>query len=381
MSVMRPAVCFDLGVQRRVGECLGGDLGEAVQHRHVREVALAFVEHLGEAHHLGARDERDHKTGAIPEAPPLGALHFAGALVGSHVRDDDRLAALHGEAGDVHVGEAVDRAGEREVGRVVGLDAGEAHFDLAPEGVDVAAGRAGRAAHAGGHRAQHVVHLEAGAELEAGVDELAQLAVAVFEAAEQERLLEGAGQELADAAHEVEMLGVGALARVFDVDHGDGPAVDDERDGQAALQAPALVPVDLVLQQPGIVGRADDPGLALRQGRGKAGVVRERRPPAVVCVVEAVGPDADELHELVAVDLVDLAVGGLQGDEQPQRHEAQQLRRCRTPWRRAHRASPGRAGRRCAARARAAAGRSAWSGPAPARSPAGTRRTRRSRAV
>ena len=59
-------------------------------------------------------------------------------------------------------------------------------------------GRAGRAAHAGGHRAQHVVHLEAGAELEAGVDELAQLAVAVFEAAEQERLLEGAGQELAE---------------------------------------------------------------------------------------------------------------------------------------------------------------------------------------
>ena len=320
-----PGGLFDLGVQRRVGERLGGDLGEPVQHRHVGEVARPFVEHLGEADHLGARDERDHEARMVPEAPPLGAFHLAGAPLGGHVGDDDRLATLHGEARDVHVGEAVDGPDELEVDRTVRLDAGEAHLDVALKGVDVAAARVGRGAHAGGHRAQHFVHLEAGAELETGVDQLAQLAVALLEALEQEGFLEGAGQELADAAHEVEVLGVGALAGVFDVDHGDRLAVHDERDGEAALQAPALVPVDLVGRKPGVVGRADDPGLALLERRGETGVVRERRPPAVVGVVEAVGPDADELHQLVAVDLVDVAGGGLQRDQQAQRDEAQEL--------------------------------------------------------
>ena len=312
-------------MERGVGERLGGDLGESVQHRRVVEVAQAVGEHLREADHLGAGDERDHEAGAIAEPAPLGALELAGAPVGLHVGHRDRLPALHGQPRDVHVGDAVGRAGEDRVGGVVGLDARQAHLDVAPEGVDVAAGRLGGDAHARRHRTQDVVHLEAGAELEAGVDELAQLAVAVLQAAQQQRLLEGAGEELADAAHEVEMLGEGALARVFDVDHGEGFAVHDERDRKAALQAPAPVPVDLGGRQPGIVGRGDDPGSALRERRGVARVLRERRPPAVVVVVKALWPDADELHELPSIDPVDLAEGSVEGHEQPQRRQAQEL--------------------------------------------------------
>ena len=119
------------------------------------------------------------------------------------------------------------------------------------------------------------------------------------------------------------MLGVVALARVFDVDHGEGLAVHDERDREGALQAPASIPIDLG-RQPGIVGRGDDPGLAPRAPWRTRGTARAR-PPAVVVVVEAVWSDADELHELLAVDAVHLAGSGVEGHEQPQRREAQEL--------------------------------------------------------
>ena len=119
-------------MQRGVGERLGGDLGEPVQHRRVVEVAQRLVEHLGKADHLGARDERYDKAGAIAEAAPLRALELAGVLVGLDVGHRDRLAPLQGEARDAHVGDAVDGPHEVEVGGVVGFDAGEADLDVAP---------------------------------------------------------------------------------------------------------------------------------------------------------------------------------------------------------------------------------------------------------
>ena len=80
------------------------------------------------------------------------------------------------------------------------------------EGVDVAGGGLARGAHADGDRAQDGVEVERGAELEARVGERAEFGVALAELFEQERVAESPGDDLTDAAREVDVLGVVATA-------------------------------------------------------------------------------------------------------------------------------------------------------------------------
>ena len=87
---------------------------------------------------------------------------------------------------------------------------------------------------------QDLGQVERGAELEARLGEHAELLVGLGEPLEEQQVVERAGDELADAAREVDVVGEAARADVEDVDEADEPVVDDERDGELAGEAVAL---------------------------------------------------------------------------------------------------------------------------------------------
>ena len=113
----------------------------------------------------------------------------------------------------------------------------------------------------GGHRVQHLVELERGAELEPRIDELAQLVVALLEAFEQPRLAERPGQELAHRRQEVAVPREVAGLVVVDVDQPVDDAVDDERQREVALEPPLGKDAALLGVDARVVGRSDDDDL------------------------------------------------------------------------------------------------------------------------
>ena len=164
----------------------------------------------------------------------------------------------------------------------------DAHDELgALEPDDLALAGVGQGAHAGGHRVQHLIELERRAELEAGVDQLAQLVVALLERAEQARLAERSRQQLAHRLQKVDVGGEVARLVVVDVDQAVHDAVDHEWDRDAAAKTVLVKDAAILGVDQGIVGRSQNADL-LRFDRGldaRVGIDAQRA--ADDCVVVA----------------------------------------------------------------------------------------------
>ena len=96
----------------------------------------------------------------------------------------------------------------------------------------------------------------------AELDQLALRADTLLEIVEQRGLGEGAGHQLADVAGEVEVLGVVALAHVFQLDETHGAALDEQRYAERAPCAPLLVVGDFRGCQAGVLETGDHQRLA-----------------------------------------------------------------------------------------------------------------------
>ena len=109
------------------------------------------------------------------------------------------------------------------------VDTGDAAEVVAVHDVDVAVGRGGGGAQPPRHALQHLIELEGGAELEAGVDQQAQSPVRRLQLLEQRGVLAGVGDELTHIGEEVDVLGIVAFAVVEDLEQSDRAVIDRQR--------------------------------------------------------------------------------------------------------------------------------------------------------
>ena len=125
---------------------------------------------------------------------------------------------------------------------------------------------------------QHLVQIERGAELDAGLDEQAQRLVAVSSRSTSTALAKAPAMICADAHQEVDVLGVVAAAIVVDVEkaHDLAPPCT-ERHADLALRAGLAVQLALVVAEPRVVGALDHERLATFHGGDRAREERERR--------------------------------------------------------------------------------------------------------
>ena len=249
-----------LTIQRRVDDRLCGDLCQPDDDLLVRERLHAAIVENDETDHVRMAHERDAEQRAIPPLLGVPPVHLRRLRVRQDVEVEQRLLLLgrFGEVGEVGAG----KLSPSGLWSPVAAERDEELDLVAVQAVDVAHVGLGHRQDAGGDRAQHVAHFEGGAELETGVHQRAQLAVALFQTVEQVSLHEGAAQQLADVAGEIEILGEVALADIADIEGAHELAFRQERHREAALGAPFRELGDLGGRQTRVVEAGDHHRLA-----------------------------------------------------------------------------------------------------------------------
>ncbi len=299
--------------QRRVGQSVRGSLGEAVNEVEVLELARVIVVDPGASDDPAAADQRHLEASRVPPAQVLATLELREPWIVRDVGDDERALCTQGGPHEVELVERVGGAYVVGVGLAM-VDAGHAAHGGALEHEDVAVGRGGGGAQPPRDAADHVVELEGGAELDAGVDEEAQHLVGLLDLLQQDGAVESSGDDLPDAGEEVHVLRVVALAMVVHVDEPDDAVTDRQREADLAPRAGLTVQLALVVAQPGVAGMRDHQRLTLLQRIASAGeeVQIERPADEVVLVlalvvgqraVELVAPHCEDLTTVGAHDV------------------------------------------------------------------------------
>ena len=254
-----------------------------------------------------------------------GAFLRAQALVVGGVEHGHRSARLDGALGRLPGTDGP--AGARLVAMAPIATDADTHDQVgAFEAGDLALLGVGQAAHPAGHRVEDFVELQRGAELEPRTDQLPQLVVAFFKPFEQTRLAQRPGQELTHRHQEVEVTGEVVRLVVVDVDEAVDDALDDQRQGDVAPEAP-LVEDPAVLGVEARIVRGGDDGDLLRLDRRLD--VREVVDPQGVShrvVVVAVAVVAHSTEKMIAFEREDVAVGGVERLDQTPGRRSQELR-------------------------------------------------------
>ena len=149
------------------------------------------------------------------------------------------------------------------------------------------------------------------------------------QALDQQRLVHGQRGETAHGARQLDLVG-GELARLLieELDEGDDPVADAQRDGELRAVARADQQLPLGVAEARIVPRGDDRRTPGRDGLG-AGPGGLQRNVAAAVVEGARGLVAEADHDVQAprllVDLVDVAALHAQGVEEPRDHRLEHL--------------------------------------------------------
>ncbi len=307
--------------ERGVADRLGGDLPEATQKVDVFPGSRLVGIQVGQADDVALHHQRQVHHPAKAPFDGVRTVEIGRPRIVDHIGHRDGHHISDGDPPEGVVGEPVAQADVRRLTHALFHRSNHPHH-VALCGVNLALLAAGDLAHAVADRVQHLVQVQRGAEGQARVDEQAQLLSALFEALDQQRVVERPSDDRRHALQEVATLRPVTRLDVEDVDRADDAVFDHQRHADLALQpelghAPAFIG-----REPLVVEALDDERLT---GHYRAFGRRERGESArpahpLVGIADLVEPG--EQVQPTILDRVDLARVGSDRLDQALSHGA-----------------------------------------------------------